>query len=448
MQARSERVASGREPGTSGRRGECRPRASQRSRSLGRVAGLAVLSAVVVAAGCSSTTKPGSSAPQSSATSVMVNVDGANPNANETFTAYFPNVVKVHPGDTVVFHFAGVGEPHTVTMGTLVDAAVSAFDALGPNFQGQPPPAALAADAKLPNLFPQGPGDAVPSAANPCYLDTGVPSASAPCPKRAQPDFTGRQAFYNSGWLDASKGADFTVHLSSSIPPGTYRVICLLHREGMTAKVVVVPRSTAIPSAAAQEATGRAQLTAIENQLQPAVVAGRQGKIPVPGVSAPGTNVVLAGSGSPAVMNAGIDEFGPKDIHVPVGGSVTWYFLGDHTVTFGSSPANNDVRQVAPDGTVHLNAAAGAPAGGPGEPPPPPGQGNGPPSGNPSAPPTFNVVASSTWDGTGLHSSGLFVNSFGPPAPIEGYKVTFTKAGTYTYICTIHDHMKGTVTVG
>ena len=43
--------------------------------------------------------------------------------------------------------------------------------------------------------------------------------------------------------------------------------------------------------------------------------------------------------------------------------------------------------------------------------------------------------------------SGIFVNSMGPPL-IEGYKLTFTKAGTYKYICTVHDDMKGTVVVG
>ena len=53
-----------------------------------------------------------------------VNVDGSNKAVNESFDAYFPNVVTVHAGDTVVFHYVGVGEPHTVTLGTLANAAV------------------------------------------------------------------------------------------------------------------------------------------------------------------------------------------------------------------------------------------------------------------------------------------------------------------------------------
>src|SRR5579862_1621623 len=105
-----------------------------------------------------------------------VNVDGVNPKANETFLGYFPRSSTVHPGDTVVFHYVGVGEPHTVTLGTLADKAVGLFVHLTPKQQqGAPPPAAQAADAALPQLFPQGPGDATASAADPCYMQSGAP---------------------------------------------------------------------------------------------------------------------------------------------------------------------------------------------------------------------------------------------------------------------------------
>ena len=53
-----------------------------------------------------------------------VSVDGSAKGANESFLAYFPNQVRVHPGDTVVFTWHGPGEPHTVTLGTDVDNAV------------------------------------------------------------------------------------------------------------------------------------------------------------------------------------------------------------------------------------------------------------------------------------------------------------------------------------
>jgi plastocyanin len=173
----------------------------------------------------------------------------------------------------------------------------------------------------------------------------------------------------------------------------------------------------------------------MEGALDSAVSALHQGKPPVPSVTLP-ANSALAGSGGN--VPAAIDEFGPKTIKIPIGGSVSWYFLGDHTVTFNSDKTDNDIRINAPDGTPHLNAKALSPAGGPGEPPP----GKGPSKGI-----HLKVVASAKWNGQGFFSSGIFINSFGPPL-VEGYKLTFTKAGTYHYICTVHDHMKGTVVVG
>jgi plastocyanin len=368
-----------------------------------------------------------------------VNVDGVNPKANESFLAYFPRSTTVHAGDTVVFHYLGVGEPHTVTFGTLANNAVDIANHLTPAQQrGTPPKAFLAADAVVPQLFPQGPGDAIASAANPCYMQSGIPGASL-CPnsQHEQPDFNGTQSYYNSGWLDANQR--WTVHLSSSTSPGTYRFMCLLHREFMSGKITVAPSTKTIMSPAAQFALGQKQQARDEAALASAVANLRQGKPPAPAGHGPGVppNAVLAGSGGNAP--AQIDEFGPKTIKIPVGGSVTWYFLGDHTIAFNSDKSDNDARINAPDGTAHLNPKALGPAGGPGEPPPGPG---GPRTGI-----HLKVVASSSWNGKGFHNSGIFINSMGPPV-IEGYRLKFTRAGTYHYICTVHDHMKGTVIVG
>jgi hypothetical protein len=52
-----------------------------------------------------------------------------------------------------------------------------------------------------------------------------------------------------------------------------------------------------------------------------------------------------------------------------------------------------------------------------------------------------------TYNGTGWVSSGLYV---GPPIPApHSYSLKFTKAGTYKYICVLHDivGMTGSVTV-
>ena len=369
-----------------------------------------------------------------------MNVDQTSPKANVDFLAYFPRAVTVHPGDSVVFDWAGNGEPHTVTLGSLADSAVKLFNSFPPkvrNSNGPPPPAMQKADAAVPSLFPQGPGDATQSVANPCFQRVG-PVGSDICPnsQHEQPAFDGRYAYYNSGWLDS--GQKWTLHLSGNISPGTYRFMCALHREEMQGKITVVPSSKTVMTPAAQFALGQKQFANAVKPLVPAVAALRQGKPPVPDVTLPGANPVLAGSGVPN-SSGGVDEFGTSTIKVPVGGTVTWWMLGPHSITFNSDKTNDDIRAEAPDGTVHINPKAIGPSGGPGEPPPA--------KGGPTKGINFKVVAKSSWDGQGFHNSGVFTNSFGPPL-IEGYELKFTKAGTYHYICTVHDHMKGTVIVG
>jgi plastocyanin len=267
-------------------------------------------------------------------------------------------------------------------------------------------------------------------------VSSGLVSSTNGCPRslHAHVDFTGRQSYYNSGWLNSNQR--WSVHLSSSIAPGTYHFMCLLHREGMTGKVVVAQPGTAVPTPAAQYAAGQRRLAAIEAKLAPAVAAERQGKFQLP-AQPPGTGVVVAGAGTQAAQEASIDEFGPRPIQISVGQSVTWWLMGPHTITFNSNKTNDDIRATAPDGTVHLNPKALAPANGPGEPHGPPGPVKGL---------KFKVVAATSWNGQGFHNSGIFTNSFGPPL-IEGYKITFTRAGTFKYICTVHDNMKGTVVV-
>jgi plastocyanin len=396
---------------------------------------LAVLTASAAAAALWAVSASGHS---SGAQTFTIDVDGKNPKANEAFLAYYPSTVRLHAGDAVVFHEAGNGEPHTVTLGTLVDPAVAAYDKLTPaQQQGTPPKSFLALDARIPSLFPQGAGDAVQSAANPCYLASGSPPKSAACPKTAAQPFDGTQSFYNSGWLDSN--AKWTIHLSSSTAPGTYHFMCLLHREGMSGNLVVVPSGTSVPSPQTQFAAGQKKLRAAQATLASALVALRQGKPPIPSITLPGENVVLAGSGNPgSPVPAAITEFGKSKISIPVGGSVIWYLIGPHSVTFNSNKTNDDIRLVAPDGSVHINPKAASPAGGPGEPATPPKPGK--------APITFKVVAKTSWNGKGFLNSGVFGNS--DPPVIEGYQLTFTRAGKYKYICTVHDDMKGEVDVG
>lgn len=367
-----------------------------------------------------------------------VNVDGRNRAVNESFDAYYPNVVTVHAGDTVVFHYVGVGEPHTVTLGTLANDAVAAFNKLTPAQENNPPRSALAADAKLPQLLNASGTAVVPSAANPCDLQTGLPSSKAACPtSAAAPAFDGKQSYVNSGWLKADER--FTVHLSPATPPGTYRFLCLVHREFMQGRITVVPATTRVPSPAAQAALGRKQLARDEAALAGAAKLLAQGKPPIPGLTLPGAHPILTGSGAPGSGAGSIDQFGPRTVRIPVGGSVTWWLAGLHSITFNSNSSDNDIQTVYRNGDVQINARAAGPVGGPGEPAKPP-------TGGTAKHINFKVVASQSWDGVGFHNSGVFGNS--QPPNIEGYRLTFTRAGTYKFICTVHDNMKGTIIVG
>jgi plastocyanin len=371
---------------------------------------------------------------------IPVNVDGKPDAFAGSFLAYFPSQVQAHPGDTVEFTSVFTGEPHTVTLGKDVDDVFSVIAEACPGGLADPacqegPPAEYAdqynaADAKLPALLPDGPGDANQAAANPCFLATGdMPSDGTACATADQPAFDGTQTVYNSGFLEDQ--AVFKVDLADDIAPGTYNYYCLLHREGMAGTITVVDKDTDVPSAADVTTEGDAALSDMVTKIQPEF--DKLASLTV--------DTAQAGAGSDAVQEASVNEFGPKEISIPVGGSVTWSIIGPHTISFNAPESARPIIKKGDDGAYHVNEEAEKPApeGAPGQPQP---DENAPPP-DENTPPV--LVDGGTWDGTGFQSSGIFV-SF--PPPLFQYKLTFSTAGTYTYICLIHPDMEGTVTVG
>lgn len=363
-----------------------------------------------------------------------VNLDGKTDAFNGEFGTFYPNALSAHPGDTVKFalpRFSGV--PHTVTFGTLVDKAVAKIEQLGPS--------ALPGDQEnspellnLPDLFPhkspQGQPDANQSAGQPCFLDTGVPplslTGSAPaCPKVTQPDFNGTQAFYNLGYL-GKDGDSVSMKLSDSIKPGTYSFICLIHRGGMTAKLTVAGPGSTVPTPADVTNAGTQQFNKDVAAVTPVAKAAQQ--------TTP--DKAAMGSFSPASPGTVVAEFGPKSISIPVGGSVTWNSVAFHTLALGATDADVGVTAKAPDGSVHL-AKGGAPAGF--SVPPNLYDFPQPNTGKPT------LVDLGNYDGTGYHNTGTIGSV--PPVFLS-FKVTFTKAGTYTVRCLIHPDMKADVKVG
>jgi plastocyanin len=404
---------------------------------------LTVLSTLgLVIAGCSSN----SSSTASSATtagggsgapaSFTVNLEGNTSAFNGELAQFFPAKLSAHPGDTVAFNLVHTsGVPHTVTFGTLVDAAAGKLTQLGPT-------ASVAAQENspemlnLPDVFPHknpkgGPPDANQSAGQPCFMATGVPplslTGSAPaCPKTAQPDFDGTQSFYNSG-LISQVGDKFSVKLAANIKPGTYNFMCMIHRGAMMGSVTVAASTATIPSPDDVTTAGKADFDKMVSTVTPAAQAAQKGT----------ADNAAMGSGDPVhYPNIVVAEFGPKKLSIPVNGSVTWHEFAFHTLAIGASAADVGAVAKAPDGSVHLGAKAGAPVGFQTPPAlfefPPPDDGK-------------PVTVDYTYSGSGFANSGL-VGSL--PPVLVSFKVTFQKAGTYEVRCLVHNDMTSTVTVG
>jgi plastocyanin len=151
-------------------------------------------------------------------------------------------------------------------------------------------------------------------------------------------------------------------------------------------------------------------------------------------VASAATTSVLAGPGLKKVVppDGDLNQFFPKAVKVHVGDKVSFTIAGFHVVQFPKAGAAGPALAV-PDPSrpaTGVNDAAGRPFWFNGQ-------------GTPVVP---DIVALGTasgkpYDGSAPVGSGL---PLGKPRP---FVVKFTKAGTFTYFCTIHPGMKGTVTV-
>jgi plastocyanin len=386
---------------------------------------VAAVGALALAAACGSSDDNDTNAkatpsagPATYAVQVDANRADLNLPATEFVLAYYPKALSVHPGDTVSFSLNDSGEPHTVVLGSLAEKVATDFAALPPagKAAASAPEAVSKAltGAKVPRLLPDGPGDAFQAASQPCYQATGFPVEKTACAVHAG-DFTGNEALVSSGWLDAN--APFSLKLSDTAKAGTYHFFCQLHGPAMAGTLTVTDKATSIPTPAEARTTGDSELRIDTAKLAPAaasLAAATRGK-------------ALAGAFNPAFPAGAVAGFGPTNVKVPVGGAVTWVINGPHTIFFNAPTDAQQLRVGAPDGSVHVNVKAVTPVGGP---PPPPKPG---------------LFDGGTWNGVGPHSSGPMI-SF--PPDLYSYKLRFSKAGTYSFLCSFHPNMKGTVTVG
>jgi plastocyanin len=307
--------------------------------------------------------------------------------------AFLPNEIWIHAGDFIKWTFV-VDEVHTVTFIPDSDARPS-FQMITGSPSGSQFP-----DPTHPETVVSSPGQLldIPGTTNPAFV----------------------------------KGATFIVKFPT---PGNFKQVCLFH-QNMTGVVHVLPFDAPLPhnqdfynrEAADQrrellsDRDGRSvaacgQCTA-QDSLKARVVTAGAGEI----------SATAGGTQTLAVM-----RFQAGQICIRVGDTVEWTNqnpVEPHTVTFGNlsfvqgvSPVPADLpMHPDPDGALHADIPAA--------------------------------------DGTNNVSSGIIVaaaqdppgggpNDFQTPLGATRFRVTFQKAGTYSYRCVIHDDlgMQGTVFV-
>lgn len=422
---------------------------------------VALLAALTLVAGACGSGPGEGSGPQRR----TVQVDYKHDEFATSLFDYFPRRAEVRQGDTVEFKQAWAGEPHSVTMGTLVDQKIEPvlrllqdIERTGVVPEEEPKEFETFFEA-LP--FAIGEEGASQNAAQPCYVEEQDFTAkypgdeTTPCPKRPQPEFTGRQAIYSSGIIpyEGVQGNTFRVKMADDAKPGTYSYYCNVHGPLQWGQVVVKDKTASIPSA---DVVAREARREAERKVAPmlrnwqAAKAGKTVEGGDPGdevrIDTRGKN--LAGVPTPFFENKTfihgvVNEFVPREITAKVGEKVTWTFVSGHTVSF-NVPRYFPIFTVAPDGTVTFNKKTQEPEGWPGPPEEdeggPPGE-HGDETGRPPPEDKPAHVDAGTWDGRGFRSTGIDFDDN------DAFSVTFTRPGTYAFACLVHPQMVGKLVV-
>lgn len=349
----------------------------------------------------------------------------------------------MRPGDTVVFRQEWTGEPHSVTMGTLVDDMMGVVSPLIEEYglESEPPPDVMeryeAATESLPTMVGEGEDLVVnQNAAQPCFLEEGSPpeDGGQACAEQeqVQPAFTGRQTYYSSGFIpyEGESSNEFTVELSDDIEPGTYNYYCAFHGNFQSGTITVAAPDAEIPS---QQEVSRQALAQIDEQAEP-LIQGANDAAETPETEVYGVPVAQPFAGwavEDLTVEAWVNEFVPETIQVDAGEAVTWSLVGGwagHTVSFDVPEYFSQI-VVEEDGTVVFTDDAYLPV----DSPPIPQVGEEGPLSEPV------LVDAGDWDGEGFISSGAMWGN--------QYRIRFTEPGTYPYACVIHPQMVGTVEV-
>lgn len=358
-----------------------------------------------------------------------------------------------NPGDATFKEFAeGLSEAEPKAKRDLVTAAWETLRDKGVGLPSldEPPGGSFEEQTKALDEFAESTFSKLPFAfgdtddlnqavAQPCYRRTGDPPTEEPCSQaqQRQTEFSGTEAFYNSGIIryEGQQGNTFRVQLSEDIEPGTYSFYCAVHGPIQATDVEVRPESEDVPSQDEVSRESRRQIEEIVRPLEGMYdAASEDGRITLvergdeTRVEGP-----FAGLYSPQEQHAAINEFVPERITVEAGEPIVWKMMGaEHTISF-DVPRYFPPVEFLDNGTVRLNPKLDPPAGGA---PPEPEEEN------------FTEIDGGTYDGSGFWSSGLVGTcpECGGPQFIE-YTLRISRPGTYKYACLLHPPMVGTVEV-
>lgn len=224
----------------------------------------------------------------------------------------------------------------------------------------------------------------------------------------------GTATFTNSGIVNSGvlvPGGPFgnSIAVTINVGPGTYAVQCALHPL-MSGTITVVPDGMRLPKTDAQyQKQAHARMTVDIAHARDIEEASMVAAATAADIGGTGIEVAIGGgNGVSTVM-----RFFSSNLTVHVGDTV--HFVNQdpftpHTVTFGLEPPGGDQGLVAPANR------------------------------------SFPFDTATAYDGSFNLNSG-FVLSIFPWGNM--FNVTFTAAGTYNYICGLHDMMgmKGSITV-
>jgi plastocyanin len=247
----------------------------------------------------------------------------------------------------------------------------------------------------------------------------GAPPPTWPSTFTAGPPNLGSVDYSGTGFINTAiipKGTTATVHFTS---PGDVEFHCVLH-PGMKGKVHVVAPPAAPDSQAALDQKAAATQSQILSQVDALTTQGQAAAtsqtrtdgstlwtVPTQALTQPGP---MPGGGEGYLE---LTRYFPDNLQIKQGDSVIWQAAAPHTVTF-LAPGQT---------TTALEQQYG-------------GQLNVPPA-----------KPSENYDPTQLYHSGVL--TLGPPGSPTSYELTFTNAGTFGYLCLLHDDlgMKGTISV-